>query len=145
MKRVSPQEASELVAQGYTYVDVRSQPEFEAGHPAGALNVPLAFAGPFGMQPNPDFVSVMQANFPADAKLVVGCQAGMRSMRAVQTLEGAGYTDVVDQRAGFGGARNMSGQVTEQGWKDAGLPVESAAKPGAAYADLAAKAVAAKK
>ena len=26
--------------EGYTYVDVRSVPEFDAGHPAGAQNVP---------------------------------------------------------------------------------------------------------
>ena len=41
-KRVSPQEARDLMEKdGYVYVDVRSIPEFDAGHPAGAYNVPL--------------------------------------------------------------------------------------------------------
>ncbi|HEY3253455.1 MAG TPA: rhodanese-like domain-containing protein, partial [Polyangiaceae bacterium] len=41
IKPVTPEEAAELLSQGHVYVDVRSEPEFEAGHPAGALNVPL--------------------------------------------------------------------------------------------------------
>jgi rhodanese-related sulfurtransferase len=41
-RRVSPQEAKDLMdKEGYVYVDVRSIPEFEAGHPAGAFNVPI--------------------------------------------------------------------------------------------------------
>ena len=35
---VTPREAKRLVdEEGYTYVDVRSVPEFEQGHPAGDL------------------------------------------------------------------------------------------------------------
>ena len=40
-ENVSVREAHEKQGQGYTYVDVRSIPEFEQGHPAGAVNVPL--------------------------------------------------------------------------------------------------------
>ena len=32
--------------------------------------------------PNPDFLAVVERNFPRTAKLVVGCQAGGRSQRA---------------------------------------------------------------
>ena len=78
VKRVSPAEARDLIdKQGYVYVDVRSVPEFAAGHPQGAYNVPLMNMGPGGMSPNPDFMTVM-ATFPKDAKLVVGCKAGGR-------------------------------------------------------------------
>ena len=42
-KRVSVAEAEELVREGYVLVDVRSVVEFEAGHPKGAFNVPVAF------------------------------------------------------------------------------------------------------
>ena len=34
--------------------DLRSEPEFEKGHPAGALNVPISHRGPAGLVPNPD-------------------------------------------------------------------------------------------
>lgn len=129
-RRVSPQEAHDLVTrEGYVYVDVRSVPEFEAGHPAGSYNVPVAHASAAGMQPNPDFLAVMTATFPRDAKLVVGCMAGSRSARACAALEQAGYTTLADQRAGWGGVRDPFGRVAEAGWSAAGLP--SAAGPDA--------------
>src|SRR6185295_9135998 len=103
VKRVAPEEARDLMDQGYTYLDVRSIPEFEAGHPTGAYNVPLMHMGPGGMAPNPDFLSVVQKRFPTETPLVIGCKAGGRSARAAAVLEGAGYTNLVDQRAGYDG------------------------------------------
>jgi rhodanese-related sulfurtransferase len=86
-RRLSPAEAKQLMdEQGYQLVDVRSVPEFDAGHPKGAFNVPLNHAGPAGMVPNADFVRVMEASFPKDAKLVVACKAGGRSMKAATLL-----------------------------------------------------------
>ena len=41
IRRVTPNEAAELIASGWTYIDVRTIPEFEAEHPSGAYNVPL--------------------------------------------------------------------------------------------------------
>lgn len=113
--RISPSEASEKLAGGWTYVDVRTTEEFEAGHPAGAVNVPLALAGPGAMVPNPDFLPAMKAAFALDAKIVVGCKSGGRSLRAAQALVAAGFTHVADQRAGWDGARSAFGQVTEPG------------------------------
>ena len=93
VKRVSPDEALALMQEeGYVYLDVRSVPEFEAGHPEGAYNVPLLDMGPQGMTPNPAFLQVVQAHFPKDAKLVVGCKAGGRSLSAASLLEANGYT-----------------------------------------------------
>ena len=125
IKRVSPAEAQQLVDSGYVYVDVRSVPEFEAEHPSHAYNVPLMHMGGGGMTPNAEFVTVMKARFASDAKLVLGCKSGGRSLRAAQALAGAGFTDVIDQRAGFDGARDPFGALTEAGWKAANLPVES--------------------
>ena len=94
-RRVSPQEARTMMEQeGFRYVDVRSTAEFTAGHPSESYNVPVANSGPGGMTPNPDFVAVMEASFPHDAKLVIGCMAGGRSARACAMLEQAGYTPV---------------------------------------------------
>jgi rhodanese-related sulfurtransferase len=138
--RHSPADAHKLITdEGYVHVDVRSEPEYNAGHPAGALNVPLMHAGPGGMSPNPDFLQVMTALFPKDAKLVLGCRSGARSLRAAEMLASAGYTSVVDQRAGFEGPRDPMGRPIEPGWKDAGLPVETAT-PGGSYAELKQKA-----
>lgn len=140
IRRVSPAEASALLAEGYVYVDVRSVQEFEAGHPAGALNVPIAHAGTGGMTPNPDFARVMRSRFAPDAKIVVGCAAGKRSLAAAEQLVAAGFTDIVDQRAGWSGARDAFGAVTEPGWQRAGLPTATNAEPGRSFAGLLAGA-----
>ncbi len=136
-KRISPQEAQELITQqGYSYVDVRSVQEFEGGHPEGSYNVPLLDVGPAGMVPNADFVAVMGKAFPKDAKLVVGCLAGGRSAKAVAALESAGFTNLVDQRAGWGGAKDQFGRLTEPGWSGAGLPSASGPDAARGYAAL---------
>jgi rhodanese-related sulfurtransferase len=115
--------------QGAIYVDVRSQVEFDAGHPTNAVNVPLLDRDPRSgmMAPNPDFVEVMKANFPPDTTLLLGCQMGSRSMRAAQILETFGFTDVTNVIAGYGA------------WLQHGLPVETNAE-GRSYADMAKKA-----
>jgi len=138
IKRVSPKEAAELTQQGYTYVDVRSTTEFENGRPQGAVNVPLMHADPArGMVPNAEFLDVMKKRFPSGSKIVLGCQGGNRSMRAAEMLQAQGWNDLIEQRAGFGGARDMStGRVVEPGWADAGLPVESGPAPGRDWASL---------
>lgn len=140
LTRISPQEASAKLAEGWTYVDVRTVEEFEAGHPPGAVNVPIALAAPGRMMPNPDFLPVMTAAFGKDAKIVVGCKAGGRSLRAAQELLGAGFTNVVDQRAGWDGARDPFGQLVEPGWSRAGLAVEQGSPSGRSWEDMRKKA-----
>jgi rhodanese-related sulfurtransferase len=135
IKRVSPAEAKELQDEGYVYVDVRSEAEFEQGHPAGAFNVPVMHQGTGGMQPNPDFLTVMQGAFAKDAKLLVGCRSGGRSMKAIQMLQGAGFEALVDLRTGFEGCRDPFGRV-EPGWSKTDLPVESGLPEGRRYGDL---------
>ena len=128
---------------GHTYVDVRSTPEYDRGHPAGALNVPLLHHDPATgqMRPNPDFLAVFQATQAADARLLIGCQMGGRSARAAEMLAAAGYANVSNVAGGFGGARDRAtGRVLHEGWAEAGLPVETAATPGGSYEELRARA-----
>jgi rhodanese-related sulfurtransferase len=142
VKQASVTEAHALQQQGHTYVDVRSTPEFERGHPAGAVHVPLLDVDEDSgqMAPNPDFVRVISANFAPDTPLLLGCQMGGRSQRAAQILESFGYSNVTNVRGGFGGARDPMTGRAEPGWRDAGLPVETKTAAGASYRDLAAKA-----
>ena len=137
MKHASVNEAHQLQQAGATYVDVRSTREFDAGHPEGAVNVPLLEPDGTGqMAQNPDFVRVMKATFAPDTRLLVGCQAGMRSLKAAQMLESFGFTDVTNVRGGFGGARNQTGALVEPGWTTAGLPVETDAPADRRYDTL---------
>ncbi len=135
IKAVNPEEAAELLSQGHVYVDVRSEPEFEDGHPAGALNVPLLNAGPVGLVPNPEFLSVMEAAFGKDEPLVIGCKAGGRSKRAVEMLAKAGFSKLSDQVAGFDAGKDAFGRALP-GWGRTALPVGKGKPPGQSYTDV---------
>ena len=140
VKRVEAKEAAELLDNGWTYLDVRSVPEFNEGHPPGAYNIPLMNKNPGGgMAPNPDFLAVVEGAFEKDARLVVACRAGGRSARAVEMMTGAGFTDLIDLRGGFV-AEVVNGAVTCQGWSHYDLPVETDAQAGRDYESLKAKA-----
>ena len=111
------------------YLDVRTEGEFEAGHPAGARNIPVLVLDPATREPhpNPDFVATVERTLPRTTKLIVGCQAGGRSQHACELLAQAGWKDLTNVRGGFGGARDHSGRVVVPGWREAGLPVETGA------------------
>ena len=92
-----------------------------------------------GMTPNPQFVPVVEANFPKDAKIIVACAAGRRSAAAVSQLEAVGYSNLADSRAGFDGAKDGMGRTIEPGWAPAGLPVVKTSEPERTWAGLVAK------
>ncbi len=108
---------------GYVYLDVRSVPEFDSGHPEGAFNVPWLEATANGMAQNAEFVAQISAFFPHAAKLVVGCKAGARSEQAAQALSAAGFSELVIQRAGMDGLTDPFGRSKEPGWRASSLPV----------------------
>jgi rhodanese-related sulfurtransferase len=139
VRRVSPEEAHELMTrEGYQYLDVRTEAEFAAGHPKGAHNIPFMLAGAGGMTKNPEFAAVVKAVYPTDARLVVGCKSGGRSLKAAAEMTSLGFTNLVDQRAGFDGSRNNFGQLVEAGWSEKGLPSETST-PGGSYAEVKVK------
>ena len=140
MQQVTPQQAYELMTGNpqYIYLDVRSVPEFEAGHAVGAINIPLMHlvAGQ-GMTPNPDFVRVVEANLPKDAHRVVGCKTGGRSARACDIMSQLGYADVTNVLGGFVGQSDNTGQVVQPGWSMLSLPLCTTCKDEARYDSLA--------
>lgn len=133
IQRLSSREAIERVAADpqLVHIDVRSEPEYAAGHAPGAYNLPLLHAGPDGMTPNPRFADEVAAAFPdRDAPILVACKAGGRSARAAAVLEGLGYTNVADHIGGWSGGNG------DPGWLAAGGASTSAALPGHSYAEL---------
>lgn len=136
IKHINVHQAHQEQSSGAIYLDVRSIPEFRQGHPAGAYNVPLLHLDERSRQlrPNPDFVAVARANFPNDAVLVVGCQAGVRSQQACELLISAGFHNVTNVLGGFAGS-----SYGQPGWVNAGLPVETDASPEREYGVLETK------
>ena len=143
VKEITPQQAYDTLRSdvGAVYIDVRTEREFAAGHPQGAVNIPVAFPDPArGMVMSTDFVKVVEAHFPKDRKIIVGCQAGPRSNAAAGLLQQAGYQDVANMVGGFGGMRDALGKVVAAGWSSLGLPVSQDNDEGVSYESLAAKA-----
>ena len=122
--------------EGWSYLDVRTVEEFEQGHVPEAYNVPVAFRGTMGMELNQAFVEEVQRHFAPDAKLVVGCAAGMRSEHACELLEPAGFTHLVNMDGGFGGRHDELGAVVVAGWAERGFPVSATPTEGRSYAAL---------
>ena len=81
----------------------------------------------------------MEASFAKDAAIVLGCQSGNRSQRAAALLINSGFTKVVEQRAGWGGARDPFGRVVDKGWQAEGLPTAFGPDAERSYAALRSK------
>lgn len=141
IERVTPNEAAERISAGWRLIDVRSVPEFEEGHPTGAYNVPIMHRTAAGrLAPNPDFLEVMKRHFAEDARLVIGCRSGNRSMRAAEQLVAAGYQAVVDMRGGYSGeVERSSGALVCAGWSARDLPTSTVAEDGREWSSLSAK------
>ena len=144
IKQITPADAKERLdaGDGSVYVDVRSEPEFAAGHVPGAVNIPVFHldAATRQMRPNPDFGRVASSALPKEGRFIVGCQMGGRSQKACEILQQAGYADLSNVRGGFGGARDPGGRVTEPGWAQMNYPVSTDAADGESYASLRARA-----
>jgi rhodanese-related sulfurtransferase len=93
---VSVREVPALIEQGAALLDVREPEEWQAGHAAEAVHVPLR-------QLSLDVL-------PSGEPLLVVCHVGGRSAMATQALRNAGIA-----------ALNVSGGMAA--WERAGLPV----------------------
>jgi rhodanese-related sulfurtransferase len=140
IRLVTPNEAKTLLDEGYRYLDVRSEPEFEAGHPPNALNIPFQHQRGAAFEPNDDFLAVVEANLAKDAPLVIGCKTGSRSRRAAEILAAAGYVTLVELGGGWDGKRDAFGRL-QPGWCRSGLPVETGLPDRRRYSALDAKRV----
>jgi rhodanese-related sulfurtransferase len=98
-REVSREEARKMVEEGAQLVDVRADHEWDAGHIAGAVHVPL-----------PELPR-RTAEIDNDRPVVVYCRGGNRSSMATAAL-----TD-----AGFEAVKLTDGIV---GWSEDDLPLE---------------------
>jgi rhodanese-related sulfurtransferase len=78
-------------------IDVREPHEYAAGRIPHAQNHPLSSFDP--------------AKLPSDKPVVLVCQAGGRSARALQAAHASGRTDIVHYPPGTGGWIMRGGQV----------------------------------
>lgn len=82
----------------HVLLDVREQPEWDAGHIAGAVHLPMTE------------LNARQAEIPSDRPIVCVCRSGQRSAMVTQALVGAGYD-----------AHNLEGGMLA--WAEAKSPI----------------------
>ena len=85
-----PETARKLIASGATVLDVRTPEEFSSGHVASATNMPVDDIA----QHTADVDKLVGGD--KTKPVVVYCAKGGRAQKAKQTLEAAGYTNVVN-------------------------------------------------
>ncbi len=98
-RKITPEEAKEMMIEGNIILDVRTQEEFEQGHIPGAilLLVDSILDGDLGILPDKNQI------------ILVYCRSGNRSARAAKALVDAGYTKVYD----FGGIRDWPYEIVQ--------------------------------
>jgi rhodanese-related sulfurtransferase len=97
VKEISPKELSALLSDGArtpVVLDVRQPEEFERGHLAGSLLLPLMELP----QRLSEFVSACGGR---DREVVVVCRVGQRSARAAEWLIAQGFSDVANLVGGL--------------------------------------------
>ena len=91
-------------------LDVREPYEWDKGHIPGAVLAPRGllewYADPTSPYAKPEITE------RRDARIIVHCAAGARSLLAAETLKRMGYTDVTSMAGGF------------NEWSQQGFPVE---------------------
>eukprot|EP00892_Ulva_mutabilis_P000386 jgi/Ulvmu1/10348/UM061_0031.1 len=139
VKNVMAKDLMQYIQDGWTVLDVRPPSETRKVHVADAVEVPLfvpdtsldpssllkqmsAFGlggwwlGGTHMKPNASFLPDVQAKIPKDAKVIVACQKGLRSLAAAEQLSRAGYSDLAWVNGGLDNSR--PGDVPTRGEKD---------------------------
>lgn len=109
-KALSPRQALDLLStdDSSAYIDVRTVPEFAAGHPRGrVVNIPIVFHHPTTTRiyPNGSFLEVITSLYDKDRPLIVGGDDGERAEQAADQLQSAGFTNVWVMPEGLGGWR----------------------------------------
>ena len=105
IKEIQPKDANEKARKNpnVVFVDVREADEWESGIVPGALTIARGFLE----------LEIEEAVADKSKEIVCYCAGGTRSALATKTLEQLGYKNVSSMAGGF------------NGWKNAGLPLET--------------------
>ena len=79
-----------LVDNGAVIVDVRSMGEFQSGHIAGSINIPV------------DVIAGQLSRIPKGKPIITCCASGMRSASAKSILMSNGFEEVYNGGGWFG-------------------------------------------
>jgi rhodanese-related sulfurtransferase len=127
MKHLSPKDAWAFIQANPNalFVDVRMEIEYlYVGHPPGTVNIPW-YEYP-DMTPSPaDFAQQVERAADGDKTrpVLLLCRSARRTLPAGETLEGVGFTHVINVLEGFeGDLDEQSHRSTQGGWRFAGLP-----------------------
>ncbi|MEX0431453.1 rhodanese-like domain-containing protein [Spiribacter insolitus] len=84
------------------FVDVRNENAYQTSHLPGAINIPM------------EHIDKRQDRLKrfSDRTIVVYCDSGQRTLKAVQALQGQGWSEVRQLRGGI------------NAWREASLPTE---------------------
>lgn len=104
-EKIDVETAREMWKAGDVFIDVREPGEYDGGHVAGAVNVPI------------DTIPGRIAEIP-DGQVITLCSMGGRAGKAAQRLDALGRT-----------AMSLDGGT--KAWAAAGLPVVTGPMPGA--------------
>jgi rhodanese-related sulfurtransferase len=119
-----PAEAAELLkkAPGAKLVDVRTRAEWDyVGRIPGAVQIEWQTYP--GGQPNPAFLTQLEAQVDPEALVMFICRSGARSHAAAAAAAQNGYTQAFNVLEGFEGDKDAAGHRNSVGgWRVAGLP-----------------------
>ena len=88
---ITSEELKNKVAQGAILLDVRSEQEYKEGHLQGAINIP-----------DFEITKRVQKEIPKkNQPIVLYCQYGGRSQKAMKTMRNMGYTNVYNLHGGL--------------------------------------------
>ena len=100
---ISPHQAQALITEDVFFIDVRSKPEYQQGHPQASINIPLYFLKANRSVKNDHFLTDVTklANIQSTSSIIFTCQSGSRSHQAANVLAKAGYRQVYNMQGGF--------------------------------------------
>ena len=99
VQRMTALDVEENASEDTVIVDVRTEKEWQGGHIADSINIPL------------NQLADRVHELPSDKTIVVHCQGGYRSSIAASLMQKDGYSNVFDMVGGF------------EAWKASQLPV----------------------
>lgn len=102
VKDVSPQQAAEMQRQSSLIVDVRENDEWNAGHIAGAIHIPLSEISN----------RLNELEKYKNAPVIMQCRSGVRSAKAANLLAKSGFMQIYNMEGGL------------NAWQDANLKIQ---------------------